>query len=605
MRRAAPYLLAAALYGGLAALAWWHLWAIGASHALPIGFGDPSQQVWFLAWLPHALAQGTNPFLSREMFAPKGVNLVANSSILLPALLLSPVTVTAGPVVAYAVGLVAAPATSALAAFSVLRRYARFAPAAFLGGLLYGFSPVAVRELGVGHLHIAFLGILPFVFLLGDEILVRQRRHPVGSGALLGLCVAAQFFTSLEVLAIAGLVAAIAVVLLVLRHPRAALARAPHAAAALGVALLVAGALLAYPLWLLVAGPRHYAGELFAGTGSYAATLQAIVWPYGNSPTARFVAKATGDYLGIPLVALLGLATWRLRDGLLRFASAMGVASWVLTLGVSLHTGRRSRGIPLPDAVLEHVPLLENVIPARFAVPLAFFAALALAVVLDRLHAEGLSALWRHSAVREASRREDGGPGSGRARPRRRGLSVGALGAAVLLLPALATPWPYPARSLALPAAYRSAALRHLPPGTILLGYPLPNGFHAAPLAWQAIEGFPYALVGGYAFVPGPDRRPIGSLPASPLTLVFAAAALGTLAPHLAPSSLTVLRAEIASFDVDAVVVLPRGRLPGRLATLLGEVLGRPSERLDGAWAWLPADPRRARAHPGPRHSSR
>jgi hypothetical protein len=591
VRRVAPYLPAAALYTGLSVLAWWHLWAIGASRALPVGWGDPSQQVWFLAWLPHALGQGSDPLLSREMFAPKGLNLVANSSILLPALLLSPVTVTAGPLVAYAVGLVAAPATSALAAFAVLRRYAPYAPAAFLGGLLYGFSPLAVRELGVGHLHIGFLGILPVVFLLGDEILVRQRRSPISSGALLGLCVAAQFFTSLEVLAIAALVAALGVLVLAARHPREALARAPHAAAALGVAALVAGVLLAYPLWFLVAGPRHYAGELFAGTGSYAATVQAIVWPYGHSPTARFVAKATGDYLGIPLVALLGAATWRLRSGTLGSATAMGLVSWVLTLRVSLHTGRRSTGIPLPDVALEHVPLLENVIPSRFAVALAFFAALGLAVVLDRLHDEGLAAFRRHPADLAAAGAAGGGGTPGGSRhpsSRRRGLAVGAVGAAALVLPALATPWPYAARPLTVPPLYQSAPLRHLRPGTVLLGYPLPNGFHAAPLAWQAIEGFPYALVGGYAFVPGPGGRPIGSLPVSPVTLVFAATELGTLPPRLSPASLEALREEIARWHVGAVVVLPRGRRPERLASLLAEVLGRPPERLDGAWAWLP-----------------
>ena len=87
------------------------------------------------------------------------------------------------------VALTLAPVLSALAMFALLRRWVRWAPAAFVGGLVYGFSPFLVTELALNQLNIAFLAIPPLVVMALDELLVRQRRSPYahrgGAGALL------------------------------------------------------------------------------------------------------------------------------------------------------------------------------------------------------------------------------------------------------------------------------------------------------------------------------------------------------------------------------------------------------------------------------------
>jgi hypothetical protein len=84
--------------------------------------GDAGQGVWCMAWLPFALGHGLDPFISHLQFAPAGVNLLSNTGILFPALLLSPITVTAGPVVAFDVGLLAAPVVSGGCLYFVCRR---------------------------------------------------------------------------------------------------------------------------------------------------------------------------------------------------------------------------------------------------------------------------------------------------------------------------------------------------------------------------------------------------------------------------------------------------------------------------------------------------
>ena len=45
------------------------------------------------------------------------------------------------------------------------------------------------------------------------------------------------------------------------------------------------------------------------------------------------------------------------------------------------------RNVTLPETVLAKLPLVKNVIPARFSLFVALFAAVVLAVALDRLHA--------------------------------------------------------------------------------------------------------------------------------------------------------------------------------------------------------------------------
>jgi hypothetical protein len=36
--------------------------------------GDPDAHIWFLAWLPHALAKGRNPIFTDAIWAPAGIN---------------------------------------------------------------------------------------------------------------------------------------------------------------------------------------------------------------------------------------------------------------------------------------------------------------------------------------------------------------------------------------------------------------------------------------------------------------------------------------------------------------------------------------------------
>ena len=96
---------------------------------------DQQQTMWFLRWIPSSIERGIDPFVTDQMNAPTGVNLTWNSWTPAIGLAIAPVTVAAGPIVAYNVALTGAIALSALAAFAALRRYVDGWAGPLAGGL--------------------------------------------------------------------------------------------------------------------------------------------------------------------------------------------------------------------------------------------------------------------------------------------------------------------------------------------------------------------------------------------------------------------------------------------------------------------------------------
>ena len=118
------------------------------------------------------------------MFHPTGINLLDQTSVLGLTVPLIPVTWLFGPVASFNVASTIVPALSALTTFVVLRRWVHWPPAAYIGGLLYGFSPFVLASLEYGHLMTAALMLLPLLLAVLDEILVRQRHSARRAGAV-------------------------------------------------------------------------------------------------------------------------------------------------------------------------------------------------------------------------------------------------------------------------------------------------------------------------------------------------------------------------------------------------------------------------------------
>jgi hypothetical protein len=551
---------------GLGALIWWHLWSNGFGGAVASGSLDPGQNVWWLAWVPHALGQGHDPFFTRAMYFPAGVNVLANTSFVLVGLVLAPVTVTAGPVAAFAVAVVAAPALDALVAYRVFRRYVEWAPAAFAGGLLFGFGPFVATDLRYGHLNLTVLVLAPIGLALLDRILVRRTGSPWRAGLWLGLVVVAEFFVSVETLALGVVVAGAAGVVVAAASGRRFWEGWGYTWRAFGLAAVVAGAALAYPTWWYVHGPRHFNGAVWGNMSPFSASLEAFLLPHGGLPGVQFISGGNGAYVGIALLAVLatGIVVWR-SDRILRFAAGMALVCAVLALGTTLHVGRTSTGVPLPAWPLLHLPLLSSAAANRFSAYTDLFAALVLALVVDHV---------RRSVP------------SGR-----RALAAGT--AALGLVPvALVAPWPYPAHALAQPPIL--AALDRLPAGSVVREYPLASDTDDDGLVWQAASGLSYAVTAGYAIVPGRHGRAAIAPPTDALGIVFAAASLGRLPTDPGAALVDGVRAHAFAGGAAAVAVVTPSKGGTRLVALLERALGPPALR-DGGALWLASS---ARAEP-------
>ena len=475
-RSAIAPLLALVVYTGLAVLINISVWLAPESRYIGLG-GDPQQTMWFLTWIPFAITHGHNILVSNYINYPTGVNMLWQTSELGPGLLLSPVTALWGGVVTYNVLICAGFALGATFAFIAIRRYVPGAGSAAVGGLIYGFSPFMVAQ-AQGHLHLVVSGITPpLLLLLLDDILVRQRRKPWHLAALLTGLAVVQFFTSEEVLATEVIVAVIAAgVLSVMFHDEVGKHLA-YTLRVIGPAAAASVVLLAYPICYQFLGPDRVSGVIHApeafATDPFNFIVPTSIQRIAPNALISLSARFTGNiseqdaYIGLPLVGLIGFAVLRYRR-----VSAVGAAGWIggivalLSLGGHLHVLRHETPIPLPWLVVEHIPVLVNLLPSRLMLYVFLPAGLIAAYTLSRV--------WG---------------------ARRNTAAWGALALGILapLLPRA----PLDSQSLITPSYFQEERAG-VAPGSVVATVPWPAGNSTEPMTWQAASSMRFRLLGGY-----------------------------------------------------------------------------------------------------------
>nr|WP_233600809.1 hypothetical protein [Micromonospora solifontis] len=352
--------------------------------------GDQILFEWMLAHAARAVTGGENLLYSTALNAPDGVNLMANTSVLGLGVPLAPVTLLGGPQAAFIVAVVACLAGTATAWYALLaRRLVRSRPAAAVGGLFCGFAPGMVAQAGA-HLHMAAQFLVPVILAL----VFRPRTDRIRrDGVLLGLAVAYQVFLGEEVLVLLTLAAGVFAGTYALADRAGARRLAPAVARRLGVGALVAGVLLAYPLWFQFHGPGHYSGMPFhtrsfrLDAASFTAAARQSVAGDGYragllSPNPTEQNSYFGPFL--PLLAVLVVVRLGRRP-LVRALAACGVLFALLSLGTTIVVNRHDTGLPGPYRLLAGVPLLDLVVPARFALVCVPVLGVLLALALDRV----------------------------------------------------------------------------------------------------------------------------------------------------------------------------------------------------------------------------
>ena len=141
----------------------WRLWADPGARMVSGNPGDVNLVAWFMRHSATAISHGRLPALvTTGLNAPQGINLMWNASMLLPGILLAPVTLLAGPWTSLNLLLALGFAGSAASLFWVLRWWGASITAAAVGGAVYGFSPALVAA-SMGHFQLQFAVLPPLI----------------------------------------------------------------------------------------------------------------------------------------------------------------------------------------------------------------------------------------------------------------------------------------------------------------------------------------------------------------------------------------------------------------------------------------------------------
>jgi hypothetical protein len=483
----------------------WH-YLIGAgitSHMYRLNLGDVGQGVWFMGWLPFSLSHHVDPFVSRYMFAPQGVNLLTNTNFFLQAFLLAPVTELSSPLTAFNVACIAAPVVSSTSMCYVARRLRMGRGVAFIGGLVYGFTPAILQADAIGHFNLTWMFFPPLLILLLERILCRQEGSALRYGLLLGGLVVVQYFNSPEILLDCTLLSVPAVAALAVANRAAVKSHARFALVGLGTAVGIAVVLLAYPLWVYVAGPDHVA--YVNASVAPGAALSSPVWPSAATGHGFLVAppgesmwrRFDVGFIGPVVVALaLGSLCFVRRQRVIGLLFGLSVVSFVLSWGSRLRTTGNTgvSGWHAPAYFLaKAVPLLRNVGWIRISVITDGLVVLLAMVTLQQLSAmvrRRFASRWREVVLTVA----------------------GTLAAGAMVVPLLVA-GEVPFGSVE--SVRAPAVLDHIPEtatgkAPIALVFPAGSLFDGTPLAWQALSGFSWRDWGGYAWHPLPGGHGLG-----------------------------------------------------------------------------------------------
>jgi hypothetical protein len=556
------------------ALAVFRFWRLSPSDTTLVGGGgEVPFYLWVLRWLPFALEHGHNPLVTGYMNAPEGVNLMWNTSLVLPALLLAPVTLTFGAVATYNTLLTLALALSAFTAYIAIRRFVPSHLAAFAGGLVYGFGPY-MRAHSLGHVNLTLGAILvPVLLLLVHDVLVRQRRGALRDGALLGATAGAQLLISEELLTTTVLTATVVTVILAAGWWRAVPTRAPYAVRALIIAALLGLTVAAVPLWVQFTGPYRYQGPATNATWRLVTDPAGVVVPgplqaLKTQASDRFVKALPGNnaerdgYLGVPLVLVMvatAVAWWR--RPVVRVAAMAALIMLVLSMGERLWWGGTRTGIRLPWAAMDELPLLDHVITSRLSLYTSLFAGGLLAWFLAHL-------------------------AKGRPRPARAAVVAAVAGVALVPL----VPVPSAVSQVRTPRFFAAGGVERILPDSVVLLVPFPNRSQTTPMRWQVEAGIRFKMPGGYFIGPGNDGRAFHGPKSSMTQTTLDRIARGRETPDMVRQRCGRIAAELKRWKVDAVVLGPGNWWEDGLREYLTLVLGPPS-RIDDVWLWSDLNP--------------
>ncbi len=334
---------------------------------------DPSLMMWALKWWPYALTHRLDPFLCKIIWSPSGVNLGWVTSMPLIALCAWPLTHTLGPVGAFNVLSLLAPALAGWSAFLLARHFtARYWPS-MLAGYIFGFSPYMLGHL-FGQLFLLYVFPVPLAVLL-VALFLQERLSSRVFVPLAAVLLFAMFGISLEIFAIAAVFGSAALALAYAVGPDAWKSGVRRVLAPLGASYGLAMAAAAPYLYHLFAfGFPH--GSL-ASPKEFSCDLVNFLIPtptnlLGANPLLERVSShfpflpESDAYVALPLAAIaFSYLRPRWNTGIGRMLAILLGVLLVCSLGPRLHVAGHML-LAMPWGLFHHFPLLRDALPDRF-----------------------------------------------------------------------------------------------------------------------------------------------------------------------------------------------------------------------------------------------
>lgn len=548
------------------------------------GAGDQVFFEWILSYGLHSVISGTNPFFTQVLNAPHGVNLAANTSMPVLAVVFAPVTAFAGVATTFATVLTLNFCCSALAWRAFFRKYlAKSEIAASIGALFCAFAPGFIAHAN-GHLNWTAGWIAPLfiwrLFQLGES--TRWKRN----GVLLGLVIVLDYSVNPEALFFTVLATAtfLSVWVTDLKSRNRVWQLFRTTLAGLAVATTVSATLLIYPLYMHFRGPQSFEGTGYSQLTYSEELLSYVSFPRhslagllglsgGHPPNA---SEAT-SFLGVLLPVVI-FATWRVRRAaggsavpVLPALLITGGAFLILSCGPRLRFDGHRTAIAMPYALLARLPLFNSALPLRMGLVVVVVVGALAVLVIDRAMAEG-------SPVRR---------------------NIWALALIGALLPLVPLPLPTTARP-AIPRFIADGTWQQFVPrdGT-LMTLPLTSDVAPDGQRWQAftmVRGSRVATMpGGYFLGPGGEngKGRTGAVPL-PTSALFENAALTGVVPNVTDSDRRQASRDLEVWNVRLMVIPDElgpgvhGRLYHQCLVDTANALFGPGFRVSDVLVWKP-----------------
>ncbi|MFB6948123.1 glycosyltransferase [Streptomyces niveus] len=543
------------------------LWADLDRAYLADSMQDQNQWEWFFGVTADNVAHLRNPLFTTYQGHPDGVNLMANTVMLGLSVPLTPITLLLGPTVTWALVLTLGLTATAVAWYWLfVRRVTRVRPAAAVGAALAAFAPPMMSH-GTAHPNFLVLFMIPVIIDRALRLCEPGAggRRLVRDGVLLGLFATYQIFLGEEPLLLAAMGMLIFALAYALARPDVARATWRPLLRGLGVALAVCLPLVAFPLYWQFFGPQSYHSVLHGDNAGNSPLSflefsgRALLGDEERADTLAMNRTEQNAFYGWPLTALtFGIVVWLGRSALVKAVTGTVLVAALLSLGQKIRIPFTDVVLPGPWRALAHQPLFESVIESR----VAMICAPALGVLI----------------ALAAARIKDIEPRTHRV--------VGLVAIAAALLPILPTPQPVRERA-EVPRFITDGMYRdYVAEGESVVPVPLPSPAEADALHWQSATGFGFSVPGGYFNGPwGPERMGIyGAAPRHTSNLLRDVRYGGQI-PDIGPQWRAQAKLDLAFWKAGVLVLAPQDN-DKALYEVVAKLLGRPGERLGGAWVW-------------------